>query len=180
MDMSTRVRAAWSALGAALDGVAVDTPEFLEIVQRWLRTTAPAVSKHVRDGMPACRGIALVLDGTPGRLPMSRPAVEAWLRASQGQHGVDPRKFLAAVEQLAWDLAVYRDESDSCPQCQGSLELWTTTPPACELVLVCNLLGCTYAVDGTSRVPAGALVPADRATVRRVFPDAELVGSTVV
>ena len=113
MDMSTRVRAAWTALGAALDGVAVDTPELLEIIQQW-------------------------------------------------------------------HFAVYRDESDSCPECQGSFELWTTLPPACELVLVCNLLGCTYAVDGASRVPAGALVSADRATVRRVFPNAELVGPTVV
>jgi hypothetical protein len=50
MDMSTRVRAAWAALGAALDGVTVDAPELLDIVQRWLRTTVPAVSKHVRGG----------------------------------------------------------------------------------------------------------------------------------
>lgn len=175
MNMSTRIRRAWAILAAALENVGGDETSFLLAVQNGLRTSVPEVSRHVREQISSAPGIALVLNGAPGDLPLSTAAVNALLLATRDNYVADPLEFLSQVDAIAWKLAVFRDETDACPcGAGGDLEVWSTYPPERNPLLVCDFLSCTFSVDRVRCPRPAALLPGSRALVLRVYPGADL------
>ncbi len=79
------------------------------------------------------------------------------------------------VDAFCWRLAVFAREDDTCPRCQGDLELWTDGEGVFEQ---CTLLGCLFDAAGTqvTHRPHG-LRPTTRAEVLRRFPGAVLVST---
>lgn len=172
---ATRIRRAWDTLLDRTSGIPLDSPRFLEAVRAWTQTAVPAVSVKAAAALKDARGVRLLLAGQFDTLPLRRSVANDLLQTARSDRTPDPERFAAIVNRFAWALAVYSDDNDGCSRCQGDLEMWSH--PAGEIVLWCNLLGCTLdaagsPIDTNSRL----LSPATRQQVLARHPAADLLG----
>ncbi len=144
MQMSSRVRRSWQLLVGQLDGRDFAERRSIDVLRTWLRESPGSVSTLAADAIRRATGIELVLREDPARLPISCRAADAFSAALRREVPVDPRAYVAFVDRLCWELAVYHHVE--CPDCDGELELWTDGAASFES---CNALGCCFDVHGT-------------------------------
>lgn len=175
MNMSTRIRRAWDALLDRTSGMPLDSPTFLEAARVWMQTAVPAVSVKAAAALEHARGVQLLLAGRFATLPLRRCVASDLLQTAKNDTTPDPERFVAIVNRFAWALAVYSDDDDTCPRCQGDLEMWST--PVGEIVFRCDLLGCTFdATEAPIEASNLLLGPATRQQVLALHPGADLLG----
>ena len=174
MQMATRIRRAWDSLAARVPSGRVDRG-FVEPLAAWLADELPHVSVHAAEALSRAPGIRLVRAGDATTLPMSLAAAAAFSRVlRQTELPRDPVAFVQLVDELCRGLAVFRPEDDSCPTCQGDLELWSDGARTFDC---CAFLGCGVVEAGGRAVtpaPPG-LRPANVAEVRARYPEARLL-----
>lgn len=175
MNIATRIRRAWESLSDRTAGIPLDSPVFLEAIKTWMQNAAPAVSVKAAAALKQARGVQLLLAGDSATLPLRRSAAKKLLEKAKSDATADPERFAAIVNDFAWALVVYSDDDSCCPVCQGDLEMWST--PIGEIVLECNLLGCTFDI---AELPIETrnteLKPATRQQVLACHPAADLLG----
>lgn len=172
MNIATHIQRSWAELLGQLQHVGDDNHNFVVTIRDWLSRSAGSVSKIARAGLEAGVGVRRIQIGRPADLPLPLDAVDE-LRATEMPN--DPRRFADAVNKLCWMLSVYRLEYDSCPECQGDLELhWSKGKTA----IICGFLECgiiDLRTDALRPLP-GDFRPARRDEVIASFPKAKLLG----
>ncbi|MEM9195501.1 MAG: hypothetical protein AAGF12_40400 [Myxococcota bacterium] len=136
------------------------------------------MSRLAGETIERSRAIRTLLDTAPRELPVSADAARAFDAALRRAPEKDPKRYVRALSELCWRLAVYADDEDwgidwEC----GSydVELWTDGSAD---FLVC---GCsTVHVDGKPVDSTLGLRPARRSEVLFRHPGAELCEPGVV
>jgi hypothetical protein len=174
MNMGTRVRQTWQELPACVGGNEPGSAAFLEGVREWIRTRVPQVSKKVWTALPRAQGIHTFMRGSLDEMATRRSAVRDLLEAVERDDTRDPERFVAVVDRLVRQLAVFKDAETGCPTCRsGDLEVWSDERG--RLIFVCDFMGCSH--DANLNAWTGSrdeLRPASRAQVLARFPSADL------
>jgi hypothetical protein len=172
MKMAGRIRSSWTDLAERLPTGRLENEGSVRVLQAWLRDDVASVSRLAAASLAEARGVALLLAAEPETLPLTRVALAGLALALRADPPVDPRAYVRHVDQLCWNLVLFRRDDDSCDVCQGDLGLWTDGREELE---VCNLLGCCFDARGRQCSAPPGLRPATRAQVLRRYPLAPLV-----
>jgi hypothetical protein len=173
MQMSLRIRRSWDEL--SLGFVGAEDGDTAANVRSWLLSSFIRIASPVAEAVARTHAFQRLLHTPLERLPTSRRAVEVAKRLAQSEPPADPMLAVDRVADIAWTLAVYRVPSDSCPHCQGDLDVWTASDDDREILLLCNVLGCVWTSDLTrSHRPLGP-DPAWRDAILSHYQEADLV-----
>lgn len=170
MQMSSRVRRSWKELAEQLQSC--EAHEVASRIRPWITASLAQVSTLGADRIARAGGLQRLIATPDAALPTSRRAVRDAVAALQSDAPTDPERLVDVVDRIAWTLVCYRLPDESCPKCQGDLDVWTTSKSA--VVLICNVLGCLWSTELKAE-QGPEVAPADRARVLAEYPDADLV-----
>lgn len=173
MNMSTRLRKAWELLAEELKGVEMHQRRFFEVLRGWLQEELGATSKKADAAMTDAGGIQMLLDGDPSTFPITPEYAAEFQKALREGPPKDPERFVVFVDELCWNLVVFRRPDSACPQCQSDQEQWTDEQ---KVYQICNLMSCCVDERGEILYPLPEYRrPLTRDEVLARFPGVELV-----
>lgn len=173
MRMASRVVRAFDELVAAERGVPRDTTAILGVITHWLSESLPKVSRTAAEILTRDPGVQRLVATDPCLLPTTPKSVMAFFEGIRRCSSRDPATIASLVGGLAWDLGVFANPDEVCPECQATQTLWAA--PGVEMVWRCDLLDCTFSLSGDRLALEAHLSPALRPEVVACFPHVDLL-----